>query len=110
VVTKIKLASRLTPFIYILVFCLFGLSLFVAGTAVPAQATSDMQMIDGLVEKAAENGAVRVIVQLNVPFHPEGELPGMAAAQNQHRIRTNRWDQFECGGGLSIHPLPGPGG
>ncbi|MCB1037244.1 MAG: S8 family serine peptidase, partial [Acidobacteria bacterium] len=40
--------------------------------------------LDELLETARSHGTVRVIVGLDVPFHPEGNLGGQGAIQAQH--------------------------
>ncbi|VAW43045.1 hypothetical protein MNBD_CHLOROFLEXI01-4113, partial [hydrothermal vent metagenome] len=57
-----------------------------AGTAVSVQAITPNQAIDGLQQLAAqaeENGSIRVLVQLDLPFRAEGELETDAAVQAQ---------------------------
>ena len=56
------------------------------GTAVSVQATTLNQLPDGLPQltaSAQENGTVRVLVQLDLPFRPEGDLEGVQAVQAQ---------------------------
>lgn len=59
--------------------------------ASPAQAVPDEQAatVQTLIDKAEANGTVRVIIGLNVPFTPEGELSGTQAVQiQQQAIQT----------------------
>jgi hypothetical protein len=55
------------------------------GTAVPVQASPLLQT-DGFSQLAAQaeaDGTVRVLVQLDLPFRPEGELDGITAVRSQ---------------------------
>lgn len=82
-----------------LLIILLGLSIpfpAAAGTAVP-----NLPHLDALQAKAAAQGQVRIIVGLNVPFTPEGELEKRAGPQavqsQQQAIRTAQsrvWQQL----------------
>lgn len=75
---------------------------FIVGLAAapPAQAVPNEQdaALQALMDKAEANGTVRVIVGLNVPFTPEGELAGTQAVQIQQQaiqIAQNQvWQQI----------------
>lgn len=55
-----------------------------AATPTHVDSSDNGKEVQGLIAKARSQGAVRVIVSLNTPFAPEGELPD-AAAVNQQR-------------------------
>ena len=67
----------------------FGLVWFIVlgwDTAVSVQANDLPQQLDGmaqLVAQAEDTGSVRVLVQLNIPFRPEGELDDVQSVQAQ---------------------------
>lgn len=50
--------------------------------AVPGEQDATLQ---ALMDKAAQNGTVRVLIGLNVPFTPEGELASIQAVQTQQQ-------------------------
>jgi hypothetical protein len=50
-----------------------------------AARTSPPPVAGDLLSRAQQNGSVRIIVGLNVPFVPEGELPDAAAVDAQHK-------------------------
>lgn len=87
-----KLANK-QPFVapryfrpILLLSILLTLILVEIGSAVSVQAISPNQQPDGyqqLVAQAEENGTVRVLVQLDLPFRAEGELETDQAVQAQ---------------------------
>ena len=65
---------------------LFWIILAGRGTAVSVQAISPPQLPDGfqqIAARAQETGTVRVLVQLDLPFRPEGDLEDVQAVQAQ---------------------------
>jgi hypothetical protein len=70
------------------ILLLAGLALFLgAATARPVQATPAAQPehVQNLMQKAQSDGHVRVIVQLNVAFRPEGDLEQPQLVQSQQQ-------------------------
>jgi len=52
----------------------------------PTPPTLSAEQVDQLIQKAEENGTLRVIVGLSVPFEPEGNLSRRAAQKQQVEI------------------------
>jgi hypothetical protein len=60
-----------------------------AALAMPMDASASGNDMQQLLEKARNQGIVRVIVSLNMPFVPEGHLPNEAAVQSQRNAIAN---------------------
>ncbi|MBK7897638.1 MAG: S8 family serine peptidase [Candidatus Promineifilaceae bacterium] len=70
----------------ILIWLVLLLLVWYGGTAVPTQASATPQLSPSVAQLAAqaqEAGTVRVIVQLDLPFRPEGDLDNAQAARIQ---------------------------
>jgi subtilisin family serine protease len=81
-------SGRIPSFVRLILFWLI-LVLLIGwdwGTAVPTQASSIIQSSANFVQltaQAQDAGTVRVIVQLDLPFRPEGDLEDTQAVQTQ---------------------------
>ncbi|MEJ2750042.1 MAG: S8 family serine peptidase, partial [Anaerolineae bacterium] len=79
---------------------LLTLVITLAVSAPPAQAVPGEQdaVLQALLDKTAVNGTVRVIVGLNIPFTPEGELAGTQAVDRQQQTiqaaQNQVWQQI----------------
>src|SRR5262245_2959866 len=62
------------------------LVLLAAMLAAPATMLAQAPPSQGLADRAAANGRVRVLVQVNVPFAPEGRLSAPARADQRAAI------------------------
>jgi len=88
-IQKTKRSSRPGGFLLLSVLFLAGFALFLAAaTAEPVWAIPDTQteQLQDLMQKAQSDGHVRVIVQLNVTFRPEGDLEQPQSAQSQQQV------------------------
>lgn len=81
--------SKRDRFLALSILLLAGLALFLsAGAAKPVGATpfAQPENVQNLMQKAQDEGHVRVIVQLNVAFRPEGDLDQPQSAQSQQQV------------------------
>lgn len=81
--TEISMATR--KLVWIVLISLFGNLLFTAGASAQSNPPTrqDGSAPQALLEKAKQQGSLRVILKVNADFQPEGRLAGPAAANAQ---------------------------
>lgn len=81
-----RIQKSLKP-LFLSITLLAGLALLLGRPAAgAAQATPELENLSELMQTAQLNGNVRVIVQLDVAFRPEGELAQSHAIQSQQQL------------------------